>query len=273
MKRCRVVFALIVVAVLPMSVSAGILFKKTPKPRPEDRVPELLGILKTEKDEHKRASAAEEIRQYDTATYPEIIAVLADVVISDPSSSVRAEAADSLGRLRPATQQAGQALEQALAKDGSMKVRMQARYALLQLHWGGYRSSAKEPPLTTKEMPAKEVKSPPPIQTPIKPQTGPKFGETPPPPLAPPSDPPSPPKADPSAPPKADPSAPPKADPSAPPKADPSAPPKADPSAPPKALPKGPPSAPPAPTEPPVSKAPPQSSPTSDQGPELTPPE
>ena len=249
MKRCRVVFALIVVAVLPMSVSAGILFKKTPKPRPEDRVPELLGILKTEKDEHKRASAAEEIRQYDTAMFPDIIAVLADVVISDPSSSVRAEAADSLGRLRPATQQAGQALEQALAKDGSMKVRMQARYALLQLHWGGYRSSAKEPPLTTKEMPAKEVKSPPPIQTPIKPQTGPKFGETPPPPLAPPSDPPSPPKADPSAPPKA------------------------DPSAPPKALPKGPPSAPPAPTEPPVSKAPPQSSPTSDQGPELTPPE
>jgi HEAT repeats len=243
MRKSRALLVLVVFVVLPVSASAGILFKKTPKPKPEDRVPELIGILQTEKDEHKRASAAEEIRQFDPATFPDIIVVLADVVINDPSSSVRTEAADSLGRMRPATQQAGQALEQALAKDGSMKVRMQARYSLLQLHWGGYHSSAKEPPLATKDTPVKETKSPPVMQPPIKPQTGPKFGETPPPPLAPASDPPPPPKA-----------------------------PSSDSPPPPKALPKGPASAPPAPADSPAVKAPP-TAPPSDQGPELTPPE
>jgi hypothetical protein len=241
MKRRHLVLVLATLAALPVCASAGILFKKT-KPNPAERVPELIGILKTEKDEHKRVSAAEELRQYDANTYPEIILVLADVLLTDASSSVRSEAADSLSRLRPVSQSAGLALEQALAKDSSMKVRMQARYALLQYHWAGYHGMSKDAPLIqTKEPPlAKEGK--PAMQMPLKPQqTGAKFGETPPPPPAPPADPPVVPTK----------------------------------------LPKGPVQAPLVPTDPPVLKAPPLApvetapapAPKGEQGPDLTPPE
>jgi hypothetical protein len=180
----------------PYSTQAGI-FKKSSKPNPAERVPELIGIVKTDKDEHKRESAAEELKQYDPAAFPDIVAVLADVVLTDPSSSVRAEAVDSLAHLRPVTQQAGLALEQVLAKDSSMKVRMQARYSLLQMHWAGYHSSAKEGPIPTKEplAPSKETKAPPLIQMPLKTQqASTKFGETVAPQLAPATDPPPVPK-------------------------------------------------------------------------------
>jgi hypothetical protein len=242
MKRWHVVAVVFIsLAVMPLSARAGILFKKS-KPNPAERVPELIGIVKTDKDEHKRASAAEELKQYDPAVYPDILFVLADVILTDTSSSVRAEAADSLGHIRPVTQQAGLALEQALAKDSSMKVRMQARYALLQMHWAGYRTSAKEGPIPTKEPPASgiETKPPPLIQMPLKTQqTGSKFGETVPPPAAPPAD-----------------------------------------AAIPKPLPKGKPVVQPplVPTDAPVLTAPPTSTPppapqTPDQGPDLAPPE
>jgi hypothetical protein len=226
---------------LPFSTEAGI-FKKSSKPNPAERVPELIGIIKTDKDERKRESAAEELRQYDPATFPDIVTVLADVVLTDPSSSVRVEAVESLAHLRPVTQQAGLALEQVLAKDSSMKVRMQARYSLLQMHWAGYHSSAKEGPIPTKEAPAiKETKAPPLIQMPLKTQqASTKFGESAPPPLSPAADPPPAPKA--------------------PPKPKPTVQPPLVPAEAPvlKALPTGPPAA-------------PSSTPPADQGPELTP--
>ena len=268
MKRWHLVLVLATLAAAPVGANAGILFKKT-KPNPADRVPELIGIVQTEKDEHKRVSAAVELRQYDANTYPEIIVVLADVLLTDPSSSVRAEAADSLARLRPVTQSAGLALEQALAKDNSMKVRMQARYALLQYHWAGYHSTSKDAPLIqTKEPPlAKEGK--PAVQMPLKPQqTGVKFGDTPPPPPAPPADSPAIQNKLPKGPVQA---------PLVP--TDSPAPPADSPAVPNK-LPKGPVQAPLVPTDPPVLKAPPLTpstppapEPKGDQGPDLTPPE
>ena len=228
----------------PYSTQAGI-FKKSSKPNPAERVPELIAIVKTDKDEHKRESAAEELKQYDPAAFPDIVAVLADVVLTDASSSVRAEAVDSLAHLRPVTQQAGMALEQVLAKDSSMKVRMQARYSLLQMHWAGYHSSAKEGPIPTKEPPAssKETKAPPLIQMPLKTQqASTKFGETVVPPLSPAADPPPVPKTLPKAKSVVQP--------------------------------------PLVPTDPPVLKTPPAAlpaappaAPAGDQGPELTPPE
>src|SRR5438552_16244210 len=101
------VVVLAALAAAPVSVQAGILFKKATKPNPAERVPELIGILKTEKDEHKRVSAAAELRQYDPVAYPDIIPVLADVILTDASSSVRAESAASLRHFRPITQPAG----------------------------------------------------------------------------------------------------------------------------------------------------------------------
>jgi hypothetical protein len=275
MKRWHLVLVLATLAAVSANAHAGILFKKT-KPIPTERVPELIGIVQTEKDEHKRVSAAEELRQYDANTYPEIIVVLADVLLTDPSSSVRAEAADSLARLRPVTQSAGLALEQALAKDNSMKVRMQARYALLQYHWAGYHGTSKDAPLIqTKEPPlAKEGK--PAVQMPLKPQqTGVKFGETPPPPPAPPVPPADSPAISNKLPkgPVQTPLVPTNSP--APPA------PSADSPAIPNKLPKGPVQAPLVPTDPPVLKAPPLTpstpaaapEPKGDQGPDLTPPE
>jgi hypothetical protein len=134
---------------------AGIFFNRKKKPTPNDRVPELLAQVKTDGDESKRAAAAQELRQYDPAQFPMIVPVLIDVLLTDPKPAVRAEAAQSLGKVRPVSQQGGMALEQALSNDSSMRVRLQARSALLQYHWSGYRSvrkddlvpQTKEPPL------------------------------------------------------------------------------------------------------------------------------
>jgi hypothetical protein len=295
MNRWHLVLVLATLAAVSADAHAGILFKKT-KPIPTERVPELIGIVQTEKDEHKRVSAAVELRQYDANTYPEIIVVLADVLLTDPSSSVRAEAADSLARLRPVTQSAGLALEQALAKDNSMKVRMQARYALLQYHWAGYHSTSKDAPLIQSKEPPLAKEGKPAVQMPLKPQqTGVKFGDTPPPPPAPPADSPAIQNKLPKGPVQAplvptDSPAPPADSPAIQNKLPkgPQAPlvptdspaPPADSPAVPNKLPKGPVQAPLVPTDPPVLKAPPLTpstppapEPKGDQGPDLTPPE
>jgi hypothetical protein len=82
------------------------------------------------------------------------VPVLIEVLLTDKKPGVRAEAAQTLGRLRPVSQQVGQALEQARDKDPSMRVRMQARSSLLNYHWSGYRGVKKdEPSVHTPEPP------------------------------------------------------------------------------------------------------------------------
>ena len=142
--KCRLFLLLVLLPTLAAPASAGVFFgKKKKQPNPNDRVPELLVTVKTDGDENKRARAAEELRQFDAATHPEVVPILIDVLLNDKKPAVRAEAAQSLGKLRPVSQEAGQALEQALAKDPSMRVRLQARSALLQYHWSGYRSASR----------------------------------------------------------------------------------------------------------------------------------
>ncbi len=145
---------------------AGIFFKKSKKPTPAERVPELLAQVKSDGDESKRAAAAQELRQYDPAQFPMIVPVLVEVMLTDSKPVVRAEAAQSLGKIRPISQQAGMALEQALNNDASMRVRLQARSSLLQYHWSGYRSVRKDEVVPqTKEPPLADDKSPPIIST------------------------------------------------------------------------------------------------------------
>jgi hypothetical protein len=149
--------------------SAGIIFGKKKKPVvPAERVPELFVIVKTNGDESKRAAAAQELRQYDPTQFPNIVPILIDVLQNDKKPSVRAEAAQSLGKLRPISQQVGMALEQARANDSSMRVRLQAKSSLMQYHWGGYRNSGKKDevgPKQTKEPPLADEKMPPVIST------------------------------------------------------------------------------------------------------------
>src|SRR5206468_11979826 len=96
--------------------------------------------LKTAKDEAQGAAVAGEVRQYVAKAFPGVMAALVDALAKDASPSVRSEVATSIGKLRPISQPAGYALEQATANDGSMRVRMSARQALWQYHLVGYRS-------------------------------------------------------------------------------------------------------------------------------------
>ncbi len=152
MKWQRILAFVMTAAALATPAQAGFLFgkKKTAPVDPNQRVPELLAVIKTSPDEHKRTQAAEELRKYDPQAFPEIVPVLIDVLANDPKPSVRVEAVQTLGKLRPISPAVGQALEQALAKDTSMRVRLQARSSLLQYHWSGYRTPKKDanPPQT-----------------------------------------------------------------------------------------------------------------------------
>jgi hypothetical protein len=122
---------------------AGFLFKKRPKPNPAERVSDLIITVKTDPDDRKRAAAASELKKFSGKTYPEILPILIDVLRHDNSTAVRQEAAQSLGRIRPVTPEAGQALEQA-TKDRALRVRVQARTSLLYYRLSGYHSPKKE---------------------------------------------------------------------------------------------------------------------------------
>lgn len=137
-------------------INGSLFFGKKPVKNPVERVPELIGILKTDGDEDKRADAASELRQFDPVTFPVIVPVLIDALANDKKPSVRAEAAISLSKIRPVSPVVGQALENSVSKDASMRVRIQARSSLLQYNLAGYRSAPKniesaiqsgEPPL------------------------------------------------------------------------------------------------------------------------------
>jgi HEAT repeat protein len=193
MKSWRIPLALLTAAALALPAPAGILFGKKTKTNPAERVPELIVIVKTDKDESKRAAAAEELRQYDPAANPDIVPVLIDVLMNDAKPAVRAEAAESLGKIRPVSQEAGWALEQAQEKDSSWRVRTKARYVLMTYHWAGYHSDPKlkDGPAVPnpKDPPAEKGKvilSPVPMtpKSPAPPPVRPVPGETQPPPLA-----------------------------------------------------------------------------------------
>ncbi len=184
----RFLLALLVSIHLALPARAGIIFGRHSKTNPAERVPQLIVSVKTESDEDKRAAAAKELREYDPAAYPELIPVLIDVLQHDEKPSVRSEAAQSLGKLRPVSREAGWALEQA-TKDSSIRVRLQARTSLMSYRLSGYRSQPKESEAVASTPAAKGV--PPMGQTKRfsllpAPKTGPVINsaETAPPPLA-----------------------------------------------------------------------------------------
>lgn len=159
MRRWRYILVLLFASLLSQSASAGInIFKKKPKPDPAQRVHELLRLVKSSPDELKRSDAADELREFDPAQFPEMIPILLEAMTADPKPSVRMSAMSTLAKIRPLSQDVGMGIEQSLAKDSSMRVRMHARSLLLQYHWAGYRTpkkekdlkvppSSKEPPL------------------------------------------------------------------------------------------------------------------------------
>jgi hypothetical protein len=191
MKCCRFLLALVLPAALALPAPAGIIFGKHKK-NPNERVPQLIAAVKGDTDEGKREDAAKELRDYDSKAFPEIVPVLIDVLQHDAKPGVRAEAAQSLSKLRPVSQEVGSALEEA-TKDNSIRVRWQARSGLMAYRIAGYRSEPKPDekavtmPPTTTTAPSRVVQTPQTqrVVSPVK-STGPVLapGETAPPPLA-----------------------------------------------------------------------------------------
>ena len=106
MRYCRFLLALILPVTIAQPAPAGILFGKH-KQNPAERVPQLIVAVKTEVDESKRESAAKELRGYDPAVFGDIVPVLIDVLQHDTKAGVRAEAAQSISKLRPVSKEAG----------------------------------------------------------------------------------------------------------------------------------------------------------------------
>jgi len=114
------------------SVSVAGPFRKTTKTDSATHVPLLLQVLRGSPDERARESAANSLREYDAKTFPEILPALTESLTTDKSPSVRSEAAESIGKIRPISIQAGYALEQAIANDKSPLVQLAAREARLK---------------------------------------------------------------------------------------------------------------------------------------------
>jgi hypothetical protein len=166
MKRTFIGLLLVLGLAWTPSAPGQSIFSKKPKVNPSQRVPELIVTLKTEKDERKRTAAAEELRDYDSVTFTEIVPVLADVLKNDKKVGVRLEALNSLAKIRPVTTLAGQAIEKAASEDDTLRLRWQAKAALAKYQLAGYSAKKSEPAKgkTTEEPPlatVPEAKTPP----------------------------------------------------------------------------------------------------------------
>lgn len=187
MSSHRFLLALGITATVVMPLPAGIIFGRHPKPSPAERVSQLLATVKTSPDDSKRASAAKELRAFDLRSFPEIAPALIEVLKHDQQSAVRAEAAQTLGKLRPISTEVGMALEEAVG-DPSWRVRWQARESLVGYRIGGYRTPPK-PDESAKQV-INQAPPAPPAKRSLWPhlpsKTGPTLmpNETPPPPLA-----------------------------------------------------------------------------------------
>jgi hypothetical protein len=190
MKARSFLLALGFVAALAVPAPAGILFGRHAKPSPAERVSQLLVTLKTDSSDSKREKAAKELREFDPNAFPEIVPALIDVLKHDQKAAVRAEAAQTLGKIRPMSQEAGMALEEAV-NDSSWRVRRQARPALRAYRSSGYQGpsiSEETSPLSGQQSTSFAPPGPPAKRGLVSPapKTGPAYvpNGTPPPPLA-----------------------------------------------------------------------------------------
>jgi hypothetical protein len=144
------------------------IFRKKPKPEAAGKAKSLVATLQADPDEKKRVQAAEELRTVDPRTNPDVVPALIGALQKDPSTAVRTEAVDSIGRMKPVSPTAAVALETALQSDPDPKVREAIKAALWQYHLNGYRTPPTGGSLAT------QTNEPPfsrPVATP-KPGTG-----------------------------------------------------------------------------------------------------
>lgn len=189
----RFFLALGFVGMLAGPALAGIFFGKNTKPNPAERVSQLLVTLRTDADENKRTNAAKGLSEFDAKAFPQMVPLLIDALKHEQKVGVRVEVVQTLGKLRPISQEAGMAIEAALG-DPSWRVRWQARQSLLGYRISGYRSPPKpeevsSPAPSGSKQNANPVPSTPAVKRGLfstAPKNGPTLvpNETPPPPLA-----------------------------------------------------------------------------------------
>lgn len=111
------------------------------KPRVEQsRVRFLAELLRTETDEKKARAAVLELADADPRVHPEVLATLL-AALKKEAATVRAAAAEVIGRFKTVFPQAGAALEHTAEFDADATVRETARQALWEYHLNGYRSA------------------------------------------------------------------------------------------------------------------------------------
>jgi hypothetical protein len=125
-----VVFAVVTAAVIP-ATAGGLFSKKTAPTSPADRVQQLLQTITSSSNPNARVDAVADLRDFDVGAHPQIVPVLVNALKTDSAVNVRIEAARSLGRIRPLTQMAGDALSTASLGDSHIRVRWQARASLM----------------------------------------------------------------------------------------------------------------------------------------------
>lgn len=148
MGRFSIGLVLLALFLAPLTPTHAGLFRKS-KPEPAKYVPMLIQALKEDTDEGNRIRAAEELREYDPKTFPDILPALTEALSNDPSFKVRAESAESLGKINLVSPKAGYALEQSQKYDSAKSVREASRSALLQYRVRGYRSGKESETTST----------------------------------------------------------------------------------------------------------------------------
>jgi len=153
------------------------LFKKKPAgpsatPAKSDvntKAKQLVATLQSDTDIDRRKAAADALRNEDPRNNPDIVPALIASLQKDPSPSVRALAAETLGAYKSVYQAAAVALDASEKGDPDATVRASAKNALWQYHLNGFKPStstagttgqSSEPPLATPK-PIVAVKPPP----------------------------------------------------------------------------------------------------------------
>jgi hypothetical protein len=152
-----------------------------PEAMPAKAANPAIATLKTDRDEKDRAAAAAALRTADPRTDLEVLPTLMTSLQQDPSPTVRAAVAETIGKLKPVSAEAGATLEGAVVGDPSEAVRKAAQAALWQYHLNGYRSSAAnaatpqtvEPPLAKPKSIPPAPPAPAVLTSTVKPQSSP----------------------------------------------------------------------------------------------------
>jgi len=159
------------------------LFKKKPvgpsatpaKSDTSTKVKQLVATLISDTDIDRRKGAAEALRTHDPRNNPDIIPALVDSLQKDPSATVRALVAESIGMYKSVHQSAAVALEASEKNDPDAAVREASKSALWQYHLSGYKPSAvatgnssqsNEPPLAAPRLNPTNVAVKPPVTVP-----------------------------------------------------------------------------------------------------------